>query len=80
MWKETNISNINLFYQIQLVITKHMACSNPLRYILPKQTDIFNVLYLIEIPFALLKKDFLMTQVTFQNNGEVSPSRLFRLP
>ena len=80
MWKETNISNINLFNQIQLVTTKLMVCLNLLRYILQTHTDICNVLYLIEIPFALLRYRFLMTQVTFQNNGEVSPSRLFRLP
>ena len=44
------------------------------------QTDICNVLYHIEITYALLRYHLLMTQATFQNNGEVSPSRLFRLP
>ena len=32
MWKETNISNINLFYQIQLVTIKVIVCLNLLRY------------------------------------------------
>ena len=69
---------------MQLVTTKLTVWLNLLRYniidILRTQTDICNVLYLVEIPYALLRYHLLMTQATFQNNGEVSPSRLFRLP
>ena len=57
MWKETNISNINLFYQIQLVTTKLMVCLNLLRYANTNRylsciISYWDTICCIEIPFA----------------------------